>query len=108
MEQREQFLHLERLLQVVIGAELGGFDGRLDGAVRRHQDDRQSRLCLVELAHEVKSPESGQAQISQHGVKGGFTGAAQTVIASRGVRDLEVSVLQHLRGGCRRVACRLR
>jgi hypothetical protein len=49
----------------------------------------------MELAHEVKSAESGQAQIRQDGIKGGITGATQAVIATRGVRDLEVSVLQH-------------
>ena len=29
----EEFRHFERLLQVIVGAKLGGLDGRLDGAV---------------------------------------------------------------------------
>ena len=32
----QQFVHLERLLQVVAGAELHGLDGALDAAVRGH------------------------------------------------------------------------
>ena len=55
MQDVNERLHLERLLQVIVSAELGGLDGGLNRAVCGHQHDGQARLRVVKLAHELQA-----------------------------------------------------
>ena len=55
MENADQPRHLERLLQVIVSAELGGLDRGFNRAVCGHQHDRQARLGVVKLPHQIQA-----------------------------------------------------
>ena len=96
LEHLEKFPHLERLLQVIISAEFGGLDGRLNRAICSHQQDRQTRLGFVKLPHEFQTTESRHAQIGQYHVVIVFAGAAQTLVAAIAYSDFEAVLLEHI------------
>ena len=96
MQNTDQPLHLERLLQVIISAELGGLDGCFHRAVRSHQHDRQARLGIVQLPHEIQTAQPGQAQVGQHHVALVVAGSAQSLVAAIAHGDFEAVLLQHV------------
>ena len=96
LKHAEEFRHLERLLQIIVSAKFGGFDGRLNRPVRRHQHHRQARLGFVKPPHKIKAAQSGQPQIGQHNIIIIFAGAAQPVVAAMAHGDFEAVVLQHI------------
>ena len=96
MQYADERRHLERLLQVVVGAELGGLDGGLNRAVRGHQHDGQARLSVVKLPHEFQAAESWQAQVRQHHIAFVAAGAAQPLVAAIAHGDLETVLLEHV------------
>ena len=59
---------VQRLEQVVEGAELHGLDGRLGGPVRGDDDHRQPGVDLADLAVGVQARHVGQADVEDHGV----------------------------------------
>jgi hypothetical protein len=94
MKQRDELGHFKGLLKIVVGADLGGFDGGFDIAVGGHQDNGQAGLSGVELAQEGQAVQSGQAQIGQDDITIFLAGAAQPLIAAGAKRDLKILFLQ--------------
>ena len=60
-DQVQQFLGLERLEQILEGAELGGLDGGFGGAVGGHHDDGQLGLGRVELGDQLQAVQARAA-----------------------------------------------
>ena len=83
-------------MQVIVSAELGGFYGGLNGAMRGHQYDGEARLSFVKLTHQFQPPESGQAQVGQHHVALIITGSAQPLVAAIAYGDFETVLLEHV------------
>ena len=96
MQHADEGRHLERLLQVIVSAELGGLDGGLNRAVRGHQHDGQARLSVVKLPHEFQAAESRQAQVGQHHIAFVVAGAAQALVAAAADGDFEAVLLEHV------------
>ena len=88
--------HFERLLQVVVSAELGGLDGGLDRAVCGHQHDGQARLSVVKLPDELHAAEAWQAQVRQHHIPFAAVGAPQPFVAPVADDDIETVLLEHI------------
>ena len=96
MEQAEELPHLKRLLQVIVGAQLGGFDGGFNGAVRRHQNHGQAWVDVVKLLHQLQPAETRQAQVGQHHIALVVVGAAQAFVAAIATRDFEAVLFEHV------------
>ncbi len=96
LQQAQELPHLEGLLQIIVSAEFGGFDGGLDRAVRGHQHHGQVGLSLVKLPHEFQAAQAGQAQVGQHHVTLVFIGAAQAFVAAIADGDFEVFLGEHI------------
>ena len=69
-DQIEQFAHVKRLEEIVVGAELGGFNGGFGGAERGHHDDGQLRLGGMELLDQFEAGQARHLQIGEHHVAG--------------------------------------
>ncbi len=82
VHQVEQVGHLKRLEQVIVGAEFGCLDGGLGCAEGRDQDDGQTRLAGVELAHQRQAVQSGQPQIGDDHIERLGAGPRQTLVAA--------------------------
>ena len=54
-DELRQALVLPRLLNEVAGAALDAFDGQIDVAPRRHHDDRQARIDLLNARQQVEA-----------------------------------------------------
>ena len=92
----EQFAHVKRLEEVVVGAELGGFDGGFGRAESGHHDDGQLRLGGMELLDQFEAGQARHLQIGEHHVARVLPGAGQALIAARGRGDLIAFGLQLL------------
>ena len=89
---RDELTNAERLHDVVVRTELET-DHAVDLlAARRHDDDRNGRLCADATA-DVEAVEVGQAQVEQHDV-GGRRG--QRLVSRRGPHDGEAFAPQTL------------
>jgi hypothetical protein len=64
--------------------------------MRRHQQDRQTRLGFVKLFHKFQTAESRQAQIGQNHIAFVFAGAAQPLVTAMANSDFEAVFLKHL------------
>ena len=53
-DDRDQFLQVERLRQIFIGAALGGADRGHEGVLRAHDDDREVRPRLLDARQEIE------------------------------------------------------
>ena len=65
-----QLIHLERLGDVVVGAELHRLERRLHRLVRRDQDDRRLRQHLAAFAEDVEAADLVHAQIGDDELRG--------------------------------------
>ena len=100
MENADQPRHLERLLQVIVSAQLGGLDGGLNRSVSGHQHDGQARMGFVKLPHQVQTAESRQAEVGQHHIALIVVGAAHPFVAAIAHGDLEAVLLKHVAEVC--------
>ena len=96
MQETDQIRHLERLLQVVVSAQLGRLDRRFNGAVCGHQQDRKAWLSFVKLLHKFQTAEPGQAQVSQHHIAFVLGGAAQPLVTAMTDGDFEAFIVEHV------------
>ena len=87
--------NVERLEQIIVGAEFGGFDGGVGGAERRDQNDGQARLGGVQLANQFQPVQARQFQIGDDDVERFLAGAGQTVIAALFDVDFVAFLGQH-------------
>ena len=62
-EQMVQPREIERLRQVVDGAQLDGFDGAVDRRVAAHQNDLTVGISLADRAQDFDATDVGQTQI---------------------------------------------
>jgi len=72
----EELVHLERLLQVVVGPELHGLDGVVDGGVGGHQNDLGAlpfRRRLDEVPYELEARLVGHAVVDDEHVEGALS-----------------------------------
>ena len=70
VDEHGKFVHVERFVDVVEGAELHRFDGILDRRVGGHQDDRRVRVQLFHLLEDCQSVRVRQSVIQQDQVDG--------------------------------------
>src|SRR5579885_612205 len=82
LDQFEQFRNFKGFDEVIVGARLCGFNGRLGGGGSSQQKDGQTRLGGVQFAHQLQAVQPGQFQIGDHHVKIGLTGAGQAGVAA--------------------------
>jgi hypothetical protein len=66
----EQLVVRERLLEEVVGAELGGSNGCLDRAVARHHHDRELGPGAPQLLEDVQTVPAGHRDVEEHEVGG--------------------------------------
>ena len=100
----EQFVGFEGFEQVIARAQLGGFDGRLGGAVRGHQDDRLFGFGRVKLRDEFQAAQPRHSQIGADDVKGLLARLLQAGVAAPGDGRIVTFGAQHFlqrRGGAR-------
>ena len=76
LHDRAQPIDVDRLDQVLVGAELDRLDGRLHVVARGHDDDRRLGRALRERGEHVEAGAAGQAEIEQHQV--GAVGAQRS------------------------------
>lgn len=81
----QQFPHLQRFLEITIGAEHGGFDCGLGRAVGPHQQGGDAGLSRIELADQLQPARAGQAQAGQDRVEGGGAGLVALDVLAEGV-----------------------
>ena len=55
--------HVERLEQVIVGAQLHRLDGRLRRAVGGHQDDQQLRVDLADAPQRFQARDAAHADV---------------------------------------------
>ena len=75
--------HIKRLEQVVVGAELHRFDGRLGRAVGGHQDDEEFGVARTDAAKRLQSVQASHAHVHQHKVGLEFGNNFQPFLAAR-------------------------
>ena len=76
---------LERLLHVVERADLHRFDGRVDRAERRHQDDRGRRVQGLGRAQHIEPVAAAHLEVAQHDVEMAFVQPLDGLVAVRGL-----------------------
>src|SRR5439155_1630422 len=95
--QREQdAVRVERLLEEIVGAELGRFDGGLDGAVARDHHDLRARVELAQLAQRLEAVHALHLDVEQHEVGPELGVEAQRLGAGGARAHFEVLVLEQL------------
>ena len=67
LDRQQHGFRLERLGDVVEGADAHGFDGRVDAPERGHQDDRRFGPDLTQLAHQLDARLAGHLDVTEHG-----------------------------------------
>ncbi len=67
-DQQHGLVHRERLFQEVEGAQLGGLDRGLDGAVAGDHDDRRGGVALLEAPQDFQAVDAGQPDVEQEQV----------------------------------------
>ena len=82
IHQPQQFRNFKRLDEIIVGARLGGFNGRFRRAVGGHHQDRQARPRGVQFAHEFQAAQAGQLQIGDDDVEEVFFRARQAGVAA--------------------------
>jgi len=87
---------VEGLEDVVVGAELGGLDGRLGAAVGGHDDDRQVGHALAHALHGGDAGDAGHAHVHDHEVRGLAGDLVHAGLAGGGGAHLEPVGLQDL------------
>ena len=92
----EQFAHIKRFEEIVVGAKLGGFNGGFGRAESSHHDDGKFRLGGVELLDQFEAGQAWHLQIGEHYIARVFLGEGQSIIAARGHGDLVAFGLQLL------------
>ena len=65
LDEHGHLVEIERLVDVVIRAELHRLDGVLDRGERRHQDDQRLRRLLLDLAQHAQAIAVGQLEVEQ-------------------------------------------
>ena len=65
LSQHHDVVEIERLVDVVEGAELHRLDGVLDGRERRHQDDRHVGAALLHAPQDRQSVAVGQLEVEK-------------------------------------------
>ena len=80
---REQFAGLERLDQIVVGAEIEAANPLLDAVPRGHDQDRQLVAALTQAAEHRKAVPPRQTEIEQQGLigHGGRAGECRRAVA---------------------------
>src|SRR5690348_13493985 len=89
LELGAQLVDMERLGDVITGAETCGFDSRLDCAVLREHQDRDLGILLADAAQELHSAIFGHAQIGDGQVDGKLLEFAQRFIRRSGRADAQ-------------------
>ena len=87
---------VERLLEEVVGAELGGLDRRLDRAVTRDHDDDRVRVLLAQLLQHLEPVESRHLDVEQHQVRPALAVEAERLVAGAGLQHLVALVVEQL------------
>ena len=85
-------LEVERLGQVLAGAQLDGFDRAVDGGEAGHQDDFAARHLGADLAQEVETVDVGHAEIDHRQIGRSPHQAAHRVGAARAGHDVEAGL----------------
>jgi len=80
---------VERLGEVVDGAQLDGLDGRIDAGVSRHQRDPGVGVGLAQRANDFETTDVGHPQIDERDVGMPQGGRLDGLAAVRAGRDLE-------------------
>ena len=65
LDEQRDLVEIERLVDVVIRAELHRLDGVLDRRERRHQDDQRLRRLLLDPAQHAQAVAVGQLEVEQ-------------------------------------------
>ena len=76
-----QLVGMERLGDVVVGAEVETLGLVRGGALRREEDDRHGSP-LAELAHDLDAVEIGHHDVEQDDVRPDFLGLSQRLLAA--------------------------
>ena len=90
---RGQFVGVERLGDVVVGAEVEPLRLVAGRALGRQQDDRH-RPPLAQLAHDLDAVEVGHDDVQQDDVGPNFLGLLECLFAAAGSHDAEALVVQ--------------
>jgi hypothetical protein len=88
----EQLVRRQRLLDEVVGAELGGLHGGLDGAVAAHDDDGRLDAGVAGLAQHLEAVDVGHLDVEEREV---VAPGAQPLEPERpAARDVRVVALE--------------
>src|ERR1043166_6732496 len=98
-QREEDAVRVERLLQKVVGAQLGRFDGGLDGAVARDHHDLGARVELAQLAQRLEPVHALHLHVEQHEVGPELGVEAQRLGAGDAPPHVRVPVLEQLGQG---------
>src|SRR5690242_7924006 len=98
-QREENTVRVERLLEEIVGAQLGRFDRGLDGAVARDHDDLRARVELAQLAQRLEAVHALHLHVEQHEVGPELGVHAQRLGARGAGPDLDILVLEQLRQG---------
>ena len=85
---RRELVGVERLGDVVVGAEVEALGLVRGGPLGRQQDDRD-RAALAELAHDLDAVEVGHDDVQQDDVRADLLGLGQRLLAAVGGDDAE-------------------
>jgi hypothetical protein len=96
LEEEEHAVGVERLLEEVVGAGLGGFDGRLDRAVAGDHDDRGARVELAQAPEGVEAVHPGHLDVEEDEVRAEAVVLRDAFGGARGGADLVAFVLEEL------------
>src|SRR5690606_5215907 len=66
---RTQFIQLERLDQIIVGARIKTFDTIRQGIARANNNDRDRTVAGTQLFQHLDAVEAGQSEIKQHQVE---------------------------------------
>ena len=96
VQQDAQPLRIHGLAQIVVGAVLDRFDGALDGALRRQQDERDVRQLILQRAQEVVAAHARHDEVADDDRRPEARDLAEAVFAVGRFFGLEAPGLDEL------------